>query len=93
MLGTPASPAAPRGLVRPPRLHRPDKKLIIALGLLLIFGLVMLFSASLVAAYLKSGNSLYFLNHQLQLDLDLEYYLVQIENQQPIVFSMLQYNL
>jgi cell division protein FtsW len=47
------------------QLHRPDKKLISAVLILLIFGLVMLFSASSVAGYLRSGNSLYFLEHQL----------------------------
>ncbi len=45
--------------------HAPDKKLILVSGALIIFGLVLLFSASLVAGYLRSGNSLYFINHQL----------------------------
>ncbi|MEI7620018.1 MAG: putative lipid II flippase FtsW [Candidatus Falkowbacteria bacterium] len=45
--------------------HVPDRKLIMVTFALVIFGLVMLFSASLVAGYLRSGNSLYFINHQL----------------------------
>ncbi len=45
--------------------HAPDRKLIAVTFILIIFGLVMLFSASLVAGYLRSGNSLYFINHQL----------------------------
>ena len=45
--------------------HAPDKKLILVSGTLIVFGLVLLFSASLVAGYLRSGNSLYFINHQL----------------------------
>ncbi|MFA4942940.1 MAG: putative lipid II flippase FtsW [Patescibacteria group bacterium] len=45
--------------------HAPDKKLILVTLALLVFGLVMLFSASLVAGYLRSGNSLYFINHQI----------------------------
>jgi len=45
--------------------HAPDRKLTLVTSALVIFGLVMLFSASLVAGYLRSGNSLYFINHQL----------------------------
>ena len=45
--------------------HAPDKKLIWTISGLVVFGLVMLFSASSVAGYIRSGNSLYFLNHQL----------------------------
>jgi cell division protein FtsW len=45
--------------------HAPDRKLTIVTFALVIFGLVLLFSASLVAGYMRSGNSLYFLNHQL----------------------------
>jgi len=45
--------------------HASDRKLTLVTFALIIFGLVMLFSASLVAGYLRSGNSLYFINHQL----------------------------
>jgi len=45
--------------------HAADHKLAMAVLALVVFGLVMLFSASLVAGYLRSGNSLYFINHQL----------------------------
>lgn len=45
--------------------HAPDRKLIMVTFALVVFGLVMLFSASLVAGYLRSGNSLYFINHQI----------------------------
>ena len=65
---TAKSPTNKTGINRPsvgPHYHRPDKKFILALAALMTFGLVMLFSASSVAAYLRSGNSLYFFNHQL----------------------------
>lgn len=45
--------------------HEPDKKLIIALVAILLFGLVMLSSASSVVSYLKNQNSYYYFNHQL----------------------------
>jgi cell division protein FtsW len=45
--------------------HAPDKKLIWVLFILLSFGLVMLFSASSVAGYLRSGSSLYFVKRQV----------------------------
>ena len=44
--------------------HEPDKSLIWALGALLVFGLVMLFSASWVVSYAKFGNTYYYLSHQ-----------------------------
>ncbi len=45
--------------------HEPDKKLIIALAVILLFGLVMLSSASSVVSYLKNQNSYYYFGHQL----------------------------
>lgn len=42
-----------------------DKKLVITIIGLLVFGFIMLFSASSVAGYIKGGSSLYFLKHQL----------------------------
>jgi cell division protein FtsW len=45
--------------------HEPDKSLIIALGIILVFGLVMLSSASSVVSYAKFGNSYNYFLHQL----------------------------
>ncbi|MEI7452052.1 MAG: putative lipid II flippase FtsW [Candidatus Falkowbacteria bacterium] len=45
--------------------HAPDNVLIFTFVLALTVGLVLLFSASSVAAYIRSGSSLYFLKHQL----------------------------
>ncbi|MFZ4648140.1 MAG: FtsW/RodA/SpoVE family cell cycle protein [Patescibacteria group bacterium] len=45
--------------------HKPDQKLIVALAAILLFGLVMLSSASSVVSYLKNQNSYYYFNHQL----------------------------
>ena len=44
--------------------HEPDKSLIWGLGVLLVFGLVMLFSASWVVSYDKFGNTYHYLAHQ-----------------------------
>lgn len=45
--------------------HEPDKALIFIIGLLVIFGLIILSSASAVAAYAKFGSSYYYFNNQL----------------------------
>lgn len=45
--------------------HQADKKLIFAVGFLLIFGLIMLSSASSVTAYANHADSYYFLKRQL----------------------------
>lgn len=45
--------------------HEPDKSLTIALGIILVFGLVMLSSASSVVSYAKFGNSYNYFLHQL----------------------------
>ena len=45
--------------------HEPDKSLIIALGIILVFGLVMLSSASSVVSYAKFGNIYNYFLHQL----------------------------
>lgn len=45
--------------------HEGDKNLIIAVGIIIIFGLIMLSSASSVVAYTKFGNSYYYFTHQL----------------------------
>jgi len=52
-------------MVRPKIKAVADKKLIVTIIGLLIFGLIMLFSASSVVGYVKGGSSLYFLKHQL----------------------------
>ncbi len=48
----------------PERLE-PDRKLLIIVGLLVVFGLVMLASASSVVAYKTYGDAYYFFKHQL----------------------------
>ena len=45
--------------------HEADKSLIISLGIILIFGLVMLSSASSVVSYAKFGNIYNYFSHQL----------------------------
>ncbi|MFH1428084.1 MAG: putative lipid II flippase FtsW [Patescibacteria group bacterium] len=45
--------------------HQPDKNLIITVGIIVIFGLVMLSSASAAVAYAKFGSSYYYFKHQL----------------------------
>lgn len=44
--------------------HEPDRSLVWALGVLLVFGLVMLFSASWVVSYAKFGNTYHYLVRQ-----------------------------
>ena len=46
-------------------LHQPDYGLIILLFIIIIFGLVMLSSATSVLGYDKYSDSYYFLKHQL----------------------------
>jgi len=45
--------------------HEPDKGLLISLGVILVFGLVMLSSASAVVSYAKFGNVYNYFLHQL----------------------------
>ena len=45
--------------------HEPDKSLITALGVLLVFGLVMLFSASSVVSFARFGNTYHYLIRQV----------------------------
>jgi len=45
--------------------HQPDYKFIITLGLIVIFGLIMLSSASVSLAFEKFHNSYYYLRHQM----------------------------
>ncbi len=45
--------------------HAPDFALIIVVGIILIFGLVMLSSASAVIAYVKFGDVYYYIKHQI----------------------------
>lgn len=45
--------------------HEPDKSLIMAMFFLIVFGLVMLFSASSVVSYARFGNTYYYFAHQL----------------------------
>ncbi len=47
------------------RLHQPDYKLMITVGVLVVFGLVMLASASSVISFEKYNDSNYLLKHQL----------------------------
>lgn len=46
--------------------HEGDRSLMIAVGILIVFGLAMLSSASSVVAYMKFNNSYYYFTHQLQ---------------------------
>jgi len=45
--------------------HEPDKSLITSIFVLIIFGLVMLFSASSVVSYASYGNTYHYFSHQL----------------------------
>jgi len=45
--------------------HEPDKSILITVGIILVFGLIMLSSASAVTAYAKFGDSYYYFKHQL----------------------------
>ena len=45
--------------------HEPDKPLIFSTLILVVFGLLMLASASAVSAYSRFGDSYYYLKHQL----------------------------
>ncbi|MFA6513739.1 MAG: putative lipid II flippase FtsW [Patescibacteria group bacterium] len=45
--------------------HEPDKSLITAVFVLIISGLVLLFSASSVVSYARFGNTYYYFAHQL----------------------------
>jgi cell division protein FtsW len=45
--------------------HEPDKNLIFSVSIIVIFGLIMMSSASAVVSYAKFGNSYYFLKNQL----------------------------
>jgi len=45
--------------------HEPDKGLMFITGLLIIFGLIVLSSASAVSAYAKFGSSYYYFNNQV----------------------------
>jgi len=47
------------------RLHKPDYTLLITVGIIVIYGLVMLASASSVISFEKFGDSNYLLKHQL----------------------------
>jgi cell division protein FtsW len=49
----------------PAGAHEADKSLLAALGVLLIFGLVMLFSASSVVSYARFGNTYHYFLRQL----------------------------
>lgn len=46
-------------------VHAPDTTLMILFGMLVLFGLVMLASASSVQAYQEFGDSYYYLKHQM----------------------------
>jgi cell division protein FtsW len=46
-------------------LHKPDKQLLIVIGILVVLGLIFLSSASAVVAYTRYGSSDYFLKRQL----------------------------
>jgi cell division protein FtsW len=48
-----------------PNEHEPDKKIIYSVGILVVFGLVMLSSASSVVSYSKFGTSYYFFKSQI----------------------------
>lgn len=45
--------------------HEPDKILIVTAGIIVVFGLIMLSSATSAFAYLHHGDSYYFFKHQL----------------------------
>lgn len=48
-----------------PKLHPPNYNLLFILGTIIVFGLVMLSSASAVIAFEKFGDANYYLKHQL----------------------------
>lgn len=53
-------------LLKPSSLeHEGDRSLAIAVGIIIIFGLIMLASASSVKAYTEHNNSYYYVTHQL----------------------------
>ncbi len=45
--------------------HDPDRNLIITIGIIVVFGLIMLSSASSVIAYAEFGDSYHYFKHQL----------------------------
>jgi len=45
--------------------HEPDKQLVVAIFIILVFGLISLSSASAVVAYDKFGDAYYYFKHQL----------------------------
>jgi len=45
--------------------HEADRSLVIIVGIIIVFGLIILSSASSVVAYAKFGNSYYYFKHQL----------------------------
>ncbi|RMD59333.1 putative lipid II flippase FtsW [Candidatus Parcubacteria bacterium] len=47
------------------REHEPDSWLLFIIAVIIIFGFVMLSSASSAISFLKFGNSFYYFNHQL----------------------------
>ena len=47
--------------------RKPDKGLLISIGLLLVLGLIFLSSASAVVAYAKTGSSYFFFSRQLMI--------------------------
>ena len=51
--------------MNPPRIHKPDFTLITVVFIIIIFGLVMLSSASSVIGYQKFGDANYYLKHQI----------------------------
>jgi cell division protein FtsW len=48
-----------------PKSHQPDYILIITLSIIIVFGLIILSSASTVIAYQKFNDGYYFLKHQI----------------------------
>jgi cell division protein FtsW len=46
-------------------MHKPDYVFIILLGILIVFGLIMLSSASSAVAYEKFGDNFWYLKHQI----------------------------
>jgi len=52
-------------LIRGRQQYEPDWKLMIAVGAILLFGLMMLASATSAFAYLRYGDSYYFFKHQI----------------------------
>ena len=45
--------------------HEPDKNLIVTVGIIIVFGIIMLSSATSAVAYAKYQDSYYFVKHQL----------------------------